>query len=68
MRTVEWHNGRVRMIDQRKLPWELELIYFDDYIGVAKAITDMAVRGAPAIGAASSASRLKANQREDRQR
>lgn len=52
MRTVDWHNGRVRMIDQRKLPWELELISFDNYAGVADAISQMAVRGAPAIGAA----------------
>ncbi|MEX1246887.1 MAG: S-methyl-5-thioribose-1-phosphate isomerase [Anaerolineales bacterium] len=52
MRTVEWNEGKVSMIDQRKLPWELELISFDDYVGVAEAITSMAVRGAPAIGAA----------------
>jgi len=52
MRTVEWHEGRVRMIDQRKLPWELELVEYDNYADVAHAITDMVVRGAPAIGAA----------------
>ncbi len=52
MRTVDWNNGRVRMIDQRQLPWELKHIEFDDYRDVAQAITDMVVRGAPAIGAA----------------
>ena len=52
MRTVEWHDGRVRMIDQRKLPWELVLVDYDDYRDVAQAITDMVIRGAPAIGAA----------------
>jgi methylthioribose-1-phosphate isomerase len=52
MRTVDWHDGKVRMIDQRELPWELKLLDFDDYRQVASAITDMVVRGAPAIGAA----------------
>lgn len=52
MRTVEWHDGRVRMIDQRALPWELLLVDYDDYHDVVKAITDMVIRGAPAIGAA----------------
>jgi len=51
MRTVIWHDGKVRMIDQRKLPWELVLVDYDDYVDVASAITDMVVRGAPAIGA-----------------
>jgi methylthioribose-1-phosphate isomerase len=52
MRTVEWHDGKVRMIDQRLLPWECTLVDYDDYRSVAGAITDMVVRGAPAIGAA----------------
>ena len=51
MRTVEWHQGQVRMIDQRQLPRELTLVEFDDYRDVAGAIKDMYVRGAPAIGA-----------------
>jgi len=52
MRTVEWHEGKVRMIDQRQLPWELVLVDFDDYREVARAITEMYIRGAPAIGGA----------------
>lgn len=51
MRTVEWHNGVVRMIDQRALPWKLEVVELADYQAVAGAIQDMTVRGAPAIGA-----------------
>lgn len=51
MRTVEWHQDKVRMIDQRVLPWELVLLDYEDYKDVARAITDMVVRGAPAIGA-----------------
>ncbi len=52
MRTVEWHNNSVRMIDQKRIPWELALVDLPDYQAVAAAITDMTVRGAPAIGAA----------------
>src|SRR5262245_19669060 len=52
MRTVEWVRGKVRMIDQRQLPWELAYCEFDNYHAVAKAIKDMVIRGAPAIGAA----------------
>ena len=51
MRTVEWHNGTVRMIDQRKLPWELTVVDLTTYQAVSEAITNMTVRGAPAIGA-----------------
>jgi len=52
MRTVEWHQGKVRMIDQRQLPHEFTVVEFEDYRDVAGAIKDMYVRGAPAIGAA----------------
>lgn len=52
MRTVEWHNNSVRMIDQKRIPWELALVDLPDHQAVAAAITDMTVRGAPAIGAA----------------
>src|SRR5882724_5509918 len=51
MRTVEWHNGQVRMIDQKEIPWKLIQVDLPDYQSVAAAITDMTVRGAPAIGA-----------------
>mgnify|MGYP000976846216 CR=1 FL=1 len=52
MRTVEWHAGGVRLIDQRRLPARLETPTYHRYGDVARAITDMVVRGAPAIGAA----------------
>jgi methylthioribose-1-phosphate isomerase len=39
------------MIDQRRLPGRFEQPVFRDYHDVARAITDMVVRGAPAIGA-----------------
>jgi methylthioribose-1-phosphate isomerase len=54
MRTVFWdyEAGTVKMIDQRLLPWEFIVAEFEDYHEVARAITEMYVRGAPAIGAA----------------
>jgi methylthioribose-1-phosphate isomerase len=53
MRTVYWDydNDTVKMIDQRLLPFSLEIAEFDDFREVARAITEMYVRGAPAIGA-----------------
>ena len=51
MRTVEWDNGTVKMIDQRLLPTEHKVVTFVDLDGVATSIRDMYVRGAPAIGA-----------------
>lgn len=52
MRSIEWKDGRVRMIDQRRLPHEYVLVEFEDYKSVAQAIREMYIRGAPAIGAA----------------
>jgi methylthioribose-1-phosphate isomerase len=52
MRTVAWDNGVVKMIDQRLLPSVFEVVEFTDYRDVARAIKDMYIRGAPAIGAA----------------
>jgi methylthioribose-1-phosphate isomerase len=46
------HDGVVKMIDQRILPRQYEIVEFRDYQSVAIAIKDMTVRGAPAIGAA----------------
>jgi methylthioribose-1-phosphate isomerase len=52
MRTVAWDDGVVKMIDQRLLPSVFEVVEFTDYRDVARAIKDMYIRGAPAIGAA----------------
>ncbi|MBI4789459.1 MAG: S-methyl-5-thioribose-1-phosphate isomerase [Chloroflexi bacterium] len=52
MRTIEWRDGVVTMVDQRKLPRQFEVIECRDYDAVAAAIKDMTIRGAPAIGAA----------------
>jgi methylthioribose-1-phosphate isomerase len=69
VRSVEWHKGRVRLIDQRLLPTEFQLLDLDTPEQVARAIHEMAVRGAPAIGAtASFGLALAARQSEARDR
>ena len=50
LRTVEWKNNKVVMIDQTKLPNQLVFVTYDDYNQVADAIRTLVVRGAPAIG------------------
>ena len=50
LRTVEWKNNRVIMIEQTKLPNELIFVEYDDFNQVANAIKTLIVRGAPAIG------------------
>ena len=52
MRTVFWENNELKMIDQRILPARFEVVSYRGHKEVAHAITDMVVRGAPAIGAA----------------
>ena len=51
MRTVYWQDGQVKMIDQRLLPAEEVIAAFDTVAEVARSISEMYVRGAPAIGA-----------------
>ena len=50
LRTVEWKNDSVVMINQTKLPNELVFVKYTDYNDVADAIRTLVVRGAPAIG------------------
>jgi len=50
LRTVEWKDNKVIMIDQTKLPNKLVFVEYSDYNQVANAIKTLIVRGAPAIG------------------
>jgi methylthioribose-1-phosphate isomerase len=50
IKTVEWTNEGVRMLDQRILPTEEKYLMLRSYEEVAEAIKKMVVRGAPAIG------------------
>lgn len=53
IKTIEWRNDKIRIIDQTKLP--LKLVYLDikDIKILWQAIKQLKVRGAPALGAAS---------------
>ncbi len=50
MRSVEYEDGTVKLIDQRDLPEEIRIFRADTLKKVAYAIREMVVRGAPAIG------------------
>jgi methylthioribose-1-phosphate isomerase len=50
IKTIEWTNEGVRMLDQRLLPNEEKYLTLRSYEEVADAIKKMVVRGAPAIG------------------
>ena len=49
---VRWHNHRVLLIDQNRLPNEYTHVEISRVEDMARAITTMIVRGAPAIGVA----------------
>jgi len=49
---IEWTERGVVMLDQRRLPAEEVSFTYTDYREVAKAIREMVIRGAPAIGVA----------------
>jgi methylthioribose-1-phosphate isomerase len=50
--TIEWADGVVRLIDQRRLPASLVLLECRTVDELCDAISTLAVRGAPALGAA----------------
>lgn len=52
VKTIEWKKNQVVMLDQRLLPHKEVYRVYRDYEGVAQAIRDMVIRGAPAIGVA----------------
>lgn len=52
IRTIEWKNNKIKLIDQTKLPERLKYIYIDNLKDLWQAIKQLKVRGAPALGAA----------------
>ncbi len=52
MKPVEWLDNKVKVLDQTRLPREESYLELSSYQEVAQAITEMKVRGAPAIGVA----------------
>ncbi len=71
VKAVAWVDGRVRIIDQTRLPDEELYPEYTDYRDVASAIRELKVRGAPAIGIAAAyglalgAQAIKAGSKEE---
>lgn len=69
-KTIEWKKDRVRILDQRRLPGVIRYLDCRDASSVAKAIRNMAIRGAPAIGVAAAmgialaARKIRSNRKE----
>lgn len=52
MRSIEWRDGKVRFLDQSRLPSAEHYVETDDEEVIAQAIKTLALRGAPLIGIA----------------
>ena len=52
IKTIEWKNNAIKIIDQTRLPNELRYVYIRDLKDLWHAIKILQVRGAPALGAA----------------
>lgn len=52
VKTIEWVDGKVVMLDQSRLPIEVVYLECDNYHEVAECIKKLKIRGAPAIGIA----------------
>ncbi|MCX8187917.1 MAG: S-methyl-5-thioribose-1-phosphate isomerase [Nitrososphaeria archaeon] len=52
IKPIYWRNNAIYVLDQRLLPYKIKYLRLKTAREVAKAIKDMAIRGAPAIGIA----------------
>ncbi|MBU4484201.1 S-methyl-5-thioribose-1-phosphate isomerase [bacterium] len=52
IKTIQWKDDKVIILDQTKLPLKEEYKVYEDYVEIANAIKTMVIRGAPAIGVA----------------
>jgi len=52
MRTIDWVDGAVEMLDQTALPGEMRVLRATEVDELVAAIRSLAVRGAPALGVA----------------
>ncbi len=50
IQAIIWGADRLRLLDQRRLPGQVDYLTLESAAEVAQAIRDMVVRGAPAIG------------------
>ncbi len=65
LRAVQWRGDGLRLLDQRRLPFEETWLDCRNAGEVARAIRDLVVRGAPAIGIAAAWGVVLAAQRGD---
>jgi methylthioribose-1-phosphate isomerase len=52
MRSIDWVDGAIEMIDQTRLPDDLVVLRIADVSHLLEAIRRLAIRGAPALGVA----------------
>jgi S-methyl-5-thioribose-1-phosphate isomerase len=52
VRTIDWVDGYIEIIDQTALPDQVRVLRLDSVAGLVDAIRRLAVRGAPALGVA----------------
>jgi methylthioribose-1-phosphate isomerase len=52
IKTIEWQNNKIKIIDQTKLPSRLKYVYIKDLRSLWQAIKTLQIRGAPGLGAA----------------
>ncbi len=52
VKTIDWVDGKVIMLDQSKLPIEVVYVECENYLKVAEGIKKLWIMGAPAIGIA----------------
>lgn len=50
VQAIRWENDTLQLLDQRILPHRIDYLSYQSAADTAQAITDMVVRGAPAIG------------------
>ncbi|MGH9217342.1 MAG: S-methyl-5-thioribose-1-phosphate isomerase, partial [Acidimicrobiales bacterium] len=67
MRTIDWRDGRVLIVDQTRLPAELHTLELTSVDELIDAIARLAVRGAPALGAAGALGVVLAVDQADRE-
>jgi methylthioribose-1-phosphate isomerase len=65
LRAVQWRGDVLHLLDQRRLPFEEAWLDCGDAVAVARAIRDLVVRGAPAIGIAAAWGMVLAARRGD---
>jgi len=67
VRTIDWRDGRVVIVDQTLLPAELRTLELTSVDDLVDAIARLAVRGAPALGAAGALGVVLAVDQADRE-